>query len=304
MEARSIPEVVLCLYHDDADGRCAAAIVRRALGSAVQLQAMDYQAAVPWEKIESADQLVIVDFSLNLADMQRACRSGRVVWIDHHKSAIEALAVLTDLPGIRSLDEAGCVLTWQYYFPQDRLPLAVQLIGDKDVWRFAHAETAAFSAALFRHNTQPQNDKLWRPLLEDEPQLLAELIEQGKLLHAADLERIRRRVLRDGFEVFFEGHRTLVLNDRGSGYTGEAIRKMGYTIAYCYIDRLQGTDIQTSVTLYSEQVDVAGIAEKYGGGGHAGAAGFAFLRHGGPFPESAQVDFPPSLDAARHDSRG
>jgi len=38
-------------------------------------------------------------------------------------------------------------------------------------------------------------------------------------------------------------------------------------------------------------VDVSVIAKRYGGGGHAGAAGFSFLRGATPFPPSSQVEW-------------
>ena len=285
------PGSVLCLYHDDADGRCAAAIVRRALGKEVQLKPMDYQTPIPWDLIESAQRVVIVDFSLSLANMRRAGESRDLIWIDHHKSALDALAELADLPGLRSLDEAGCVLTWQYYFPDSPLPIAVLLIGDRDIWRFAHEDTAAFGAGIFQRNNQPENSRLWDLLFDDDPVMLAEIIEHGALLHQADLGRIRSRVKRDGFEVLFEGHRTLALNDRGSGHTGELIRKQGYSIAYCYTDRAFDGKIHTTVTLYSGNVDVSLIAQKFGGGGHPGASGFSFKRNGAPFPDGAIVEF-------------
>ena len=45
----------------------------------------------------------------------------------------------------------------------------------------------------------------------------------------------------------------------------------------------------TYVTLYSDTVDVSQVAQKFGGGGHAGAAGFHFPRGDSPFPPDASV---------------
>ena len=45
---------MLCLHHDDADGRCAGAIVRRRFGDAVELREIDYGRPIPWDKIEAA----------------------------------------------------------------------------------------------------------------------------------------------------------------------------------------------------------------------------------------------------------
>jgi oligoribonuclease NrnB/cAMP/cGMP phosphodiesterase (DHH superfamily) len=280
----------VCLYHNDADGRCSAAIIRRALGTGVLMRAMDYGfRAVPWDDLKSAAKVLIVDFALPLEDMQRIKDNSELIWIDHHKSAIEELASLSDLPGLRSMDEAACVLTWQHFFVDQPLPDAVKYIGDRDVWRHAFEETTTFGEGLFQEDTSPANDALWQPLLEGDSELIDKLIAHGKILHRARLKRIWGSVTHEGFEVQFEGHRTLVINNHGSGEMGEYSRQRGYEIAYCYVDRHHEGKLITRVTLFSEQVDVSQIARKFGGGGHAGAAGFSFERVGRPFPPGADV---------------
>ena len=81
----------LCLHHNDTDGRASAAIVRRALGPAVILIEMDYGDPVPWEAIDQASNVVVVDFSLPLEDMKRIADERELTWIDHHKTALEQL---------------------------------------------------------------------------------------------------------------------------------------------------------------------------------------------------------------------
>ncbi len=286
-------DTVICLYHDDPDGRCAAAIVRRALGPQAVLRAVNYGDELPWEELERAARVVIVDFSLPLAEMRRLLEQGELIWIDHHKTALQALAELHDVRGLRSLEQAGCVLTWHYFFPQQPIPAAVRYIGDRDVWRFAYAETGPFSEGLHQEDTDPANDALWRPLLEDDGQLLTRLLERGAVLREARLRAIEREIARRGFEITFEGHRTLAINQRGTGEMGEHIRRLGYEIAYCYFEAPQNGRLVTFVTLYSDQLDVSEIARRFGGGGHPGAAGFSFARREGPFPPEAEVHFPP-----------
>ena len=217
--------------------------------------------------------------------------SAEVIWIDHHKTAIEALADLSDLPGVRDLDEAACVLTWQFFFPDQAIPVAVRYIGDRDVWRFAYEQTAAFGEALFQEHTQPSNDALWTPLLDGDAETVRRLIERGEILHRARMKQVKRLVRRDAFEVLWEGHRTLVINSRGSGELGHAMCQEGYEVAYCYVDRYHNGRVLTKIALFSEAIDVAEIASRFGGGGHPGAAGFSFSRTGDPFPEGTEVTY-------------
>jgi oligoribonuclease NrnB/cAMP/cGMP phosphodiesterase (DHH superfamily) len=279
----------LCIYHDDADGRCGAAIVRRALGLDVILYAMDYGDPVPWEIVERVPQVIITDFSLPREWMMRIMNARRLIWIDHHKTSLEGLSDLEHLPGKREIDQAACVLTWEMFFPDDDLPLAVVYIGDRDVWRHAFPETKYFSEALFQEESDPSNDRLWTRLLNDDRKFVAELVERGRLLYQARINSIEHLIDRHGFEVEFEGYRTLAINGSASGELGEAIRKRGFEIGYCYRESVQNGDLVTFVTLYSEQVDASEIAKRFGGGGHAGAAGFSFKRGTLPFPEDARV---------------
>lgn len=285
-------QVVLCMHHDDADGQCSAAIVRKALGAQVILREMKYDVVpIPWDDITAADKLVIVDFSFSLEHMQRMMNEAEVIWIDHHKTSIERLADLNNLAGIRDLNEAACVLTWKYFFPNRAVPIAVRYIGDRDTWQFAYEQTAAFCEGLYQENTQPSNDALWTPLLDGDDGMVHRLIETGEILYKARMNQIKHRVEQDAFEVQFEGHRALVINSRGSGELGHAICHAGYEIAYCYIDGFRNGRLFTKVTLFSEKIDVAEIASRFGGGGHPGAAGFTFHRTGGPFPEGSHAGF-------------
>jgi oligoribonuclease NrnB/cAMP/cGMP phosphodiesterase (DHH superfamily) len=281
-------DAVLCLYHDDGDGRCSAAIVRRAVGKFVTLQSIDYGDPVPWEKIEQASKVIIVDFSLPKEIMERILAFTTLIWIDHHKTALEDLADLLDLPGKRALDRAACVLAWEFFFPDTPLPRAVAYIGDRDIWKHEFPETRAFNESLFFEDNRPFNDQLWQPLLDDDPTFVSSLIERGEVLYQARKLSIERMIHRQGFEVEFNGYRTLAINGHASGELGESIREKGYEIGYCYQEAEQNGDLMTFVTLYSDQVDVSEIAKKFGGGGHPGAAGFSFRRSDRPFPKESE----------------
>jgi oligoribonuclease NrnB/cAMP/cGMP phosphodiesterase (DHH superfamily) len=289
---RDIQELqTICLHHNDTDGRASAAIVRRALGNDLWLCEMDYGDSIPLERVLTADRIIIVDFSLPKEEMLNLSTYHQLTWIDHHKSSISDLQEVSKTwPGLRDTNEAACVLTWNYFFPDTPLPKAIRLIGDRDIWRWAETDTGAFNEGLYQLDTRPLNDNLWNPLLDDDRRFVATIIENGKVLREARLKEIRRTILRRGFPVYFEGHRTLAINIRGSGDIGQQVRDMGYEIAYCYVDNLHNGEITTFVTLYSDDVDVSVIAERFGGGGHSGAAGFHFQRNASPFPLSVEVE--------------
>ena len=150
-------EVMICFYHADLDGQCAAAIAR---GYEVEVMAEDkswdflevnYNLPFPLEAVAPGEPWMMLDYSLPPDQMLALIeRSAAGTWIDHHRTALEKLEGLSDvhaLRGTRSTAEAGCVLTWQYLFGDDPMPRAVELVGDRDIWRWAFGDETKFFCA-------------------------------------------------------------------------------------------------------------------------------------------------------------
>lgn len=283
----------ICFHHNDPDGQASGAIVRYALGDGLTLLEIDYDGKpIPWDLVEQAEQIIMTDFSLPLADMQRLAEGREFVWIDHHKSAIAKFnRIANNWPGIRDISEAACVLTWRFFFPKRPVPRAILLIGDRDIWRWAEADTGAFNESLYNREYQAGNDAFWRPLLDDDKDTVKRMTAEGKWLREIGLRNMKRLVEARGYEVRFETYRTLVINTSGNGDLGQLGRDQGYEIVYCYVDQMQNGVLTTNVTLFSVKVDVSVIADRYGGGGHAGAAGFSFPRNLTPFPPESNVQW-------------
>ncbi len=283
----------ICFHHNDPDGHASGAIVKYALGEAVALVESDYDGTpIPWDLVANAEQVIVTDFSFPLDDMQRLAEGREMVWIDHHKSAMEEFAgIADDWAGIRDIGEAACVLTWQYFFPERKVPRAIVLIGDRDIWRWAEKDTGAFGASLYHQDHHANRAEFWKPLLEDDEKVLEKMIAEGAWLREISLKEVDALMEARSYEVAFEGYRTLVINRRGTGDIGNYGRERGYDLVYAYVDSMQAEGLTTSVTLYSNKVDVSVIATRYGGGGHAGAAGFSFLRRETPFPAGAEVSW-------------
>lgn len=275
---------IACLYHTDHDGECAAAIVYRALPDVTCLP-VNYNLPLPWEAMESANSVAIVDFSLQPDDwrrlLERPFAMDDVTWIDHHVTAIEASKgqPWELLPGRRDTRLAACRIAWHYFNTGQALPLAVELIGDRDTWRFEHGDdTRQFHAALMvAVDTRPYSAH-WDDLLHGNSAAsasgqVAAWLGVGRLVMAktaiADAERIRDW----GFEVIFQGWRCLAYNGQAGSEAFAAFAE-GYELLLPH--RWDGT--QWTVSLYrgpaAPEADCQAIAKAYGGGGHPGAAGF------------------------------
>ena len=79
-----------CFYHEsDFDGQCSAAIVRYAFPDC-QPMPITHGDSFPFDAIQTGETIYMVDFCLPIDLMVRLSQLSEFIWIDHHKSAIEA----------------------------------------------------------------------------------------------------------------------------------------------------------------------------------------------------------------------
>lgn len=154
----------ICFYHKaDLDGVCSGAIVKHFVPEC-EMRGIDYGDDFPWDEVipdldaesQGFDETFVtetcstvpfrtvymVDFSLPVDDMKRLAQASKLIWIDHHKTAIDSLEAL-DLRGYYCEGFGACELAYVFFMAQDetdkfddssRVPEAVRLLGRYDVW--------------------------------------------------------------------------------------------------------------------------------------------------------------------------
>lgn len=266
---------MICYYHDDLDGKCSAAIVRRRYpNESISFIPMQYGWKIDNRQITRGETIYIVDFSFKPEVMEEIFKiTSYVIWIDHHKTAME-YKYPRNVDGIRRTDSAACKLTWEYCFPDIEIPSAVKLLSDYDNWNMKFVPWCKeFHEGMKAEDSKPKS-KLWKELfgiqLTSERKVV-EICNTGRKFKKYRDIYCREIRQRNGYEVDFEGHRCYVLNLQGFGSQGFGILFYNYDLCISYI--FDG--VYYIVSLYSDKkTDVSKIAKKYGGGGHAGAAGF------------------------------
>jgi oligoribonuclease NrnB/cAMP/cGMP phosphodiesterase (DHH superfamily) len=275
---------ILIYHHDDNDGCCAAAIAGNSYGRNefdIKFVAINY-GKESWseDEIKAAEKVWLVDFTSDKMDEFVKVCGSKLIWIDHHKTAVEKFPNLwnsSSIPGIRSLGNAACVLTWEFTHPEDiSSPVAVAYIGDKDMWRFEYPETRAFTAG-FNLMVKTPDDILWDVLLGPEYEdTVHNMISIGELLLKAQNYKLQKAFDR-GVDCTFHNWKARLVNTTGSiSELGEFIyRKPEYDIAIMW----QAVEDMVVFSLRSDSSspnspDCAEIAQQYGGGGHRNAAGF------------------------------
>ncbi len=196
----------------------------------------------------------------------------KVIIIDHHITAQEAVNLVPD--HVFDINHSGAVLAWQYFFPDQKVPKLLLHIEDRDLWKFNLENTKEITAFLALYDF---DFKLWDEFATNMEDLekAKKYIEEGKVIL-----RYESALLKDAIEdrselVEFEGYKVLAINYPHflASDLGHAFVKKNPPIGIIWCEK-RGI---ITVSLRSNGiVDVAAIAQKYGGGGHKAAAGFSF----------------------------
>lgn len=224
----------------------------------------------------------------------------RLIWIDHHKSAIESHP--KDIPGYRIDGVAACRLAWQWFTMVDgntregdvgnsvraagvlpmiqdfknrqvNEPLAVRLAGEYDIW-----DKRDPNAELFQHGLKSEElySTAWDDMLDvNGGGTVTRLLNQGRALQFARANEYRDVITQQGFDLQFEGLTFLACNSHEldirshlfeAGIKPHHDALLGFTFT--------GQDWRISFYHIDgkKDRDILSIAKKYGGG-HAGACG-------------------------------
>lgn len=264
---------MICIHHNDLDGKCSAAIISRAYEHAPLLFIeMDYASVLDFKKIKSLEKVIIVDFSLKPEVMNELLEITKdITWIDHHVTARDY--PYQDLKGLRNFNDkemSGCELTWLYFFPTKAMPHAVQLIGDYDKWALKMPQSKVFYEGMQLEDAEPIA-YIWNELLDTGYYKKVDLIiEAGKVAIKYRDNYCAGLCKSFGYETEIDGHKAYACNQFMFGSAGFGKRFEKYPLCLAYVHDGK----QFTISLYSTSIDVSVIAKAHGGGGHKGAAGF------------------------------
>lgn len=286
---------MVVFHHNDNDGRCAAAIVRRWVrgGGAPKSERllfveMGYNYPVSFDMVQAGEVVYVLDFHFKPEDMKLLrAKAKEVVWCDHHASCKDFDYAKESLPGKRDFSDkglSGCELTWQHLYITE-LPLFVKVLGDYDAWRLQlKPDCFEFYEGLKLENAAPDSP-VWSRLFGDIDAYGREILVLDPRATLDEYDRIRGNgrmalLYRNaycadmckvyGYEAKIDGILTFVCNIYRFGSQGFGVRFSEYPICAAYVH----DGAKFIVSLYSEVMDVSVIAAKFGGGGHKGAAGF------------------------------
>lgn len=249
--------------------------------------------------------VLIVDFSYKrpmLVDMARDARA--IVVLDHHKTAredLEALPLLLlaedsdgkdcriedvdrQIEEVRDageprilchfdMERSGARLAWDFCHPGKPAPDLISYIEDRDLWRFDHPETRAFSLWLRSH---PYDFATWSRIADQLEEDRDDIMLQAAAIEAFYDQKVAEIVRTAQWRPI--NNITVPVANCTWAFASDVAHELlkahpAAPFAATYYDRGDGSRTY-SLRSEDKREDVSAIAKRYGGGGHRNAAGF------------------------------
>jgi uncharacterized protein len=252
----------------DGSGSALAAYLR--FGDAAEYRFARYDDPAPPDADLAGRDVYVIDFSYSRAELERmlaAARSLRV--LDHHKSARDALAGFAAAEF--DMNRSGAVMAYEHFFPSTPVPPLFLDLQDRDLWRWQRAMSREINLALEARGFM-RDFRIAAPLVASWAAHAAALASEGATILAYITPQVAaaadRAVMRklDGIDC------ATVASSVLPSEIGEELMRRGHALVaiYSVLD-----DGRFSFNLRSAPPhDCAAIATRFGGGGHAQAAGF------------------------------
>jgi uncharacterized protein len=291
------PDVMI--YHANcADGFGAAWAAWQKWGDSVEFIPASYGQSPP---DVLGKHVLIGDFSYKADGLASLKGAASVVILDHHETARDDLAAyqrFADKPerfkidvvasmaedlrrggylpinAMFDMNRSGARLVWDFCFPDTEAPVLIQLIEDRDLWRFRLHHTKTFGVWL---RCEPFDFARWDQIANDlekhdeHLRILAEGTAMQRFMDqkVAEIAALARWGNIGGFDVPVCNCPPMFSSEVGH-YLLQKYPEAPF--AACYSD--QGKARGWSLRSADDRQSVSEVAKKFGGGGHRNAAGF------------------------------
>ena len=214
----------------------------------------------------------ILDFSFSAEILSAIdAQAAKLVMLDHHKSAAEALTGFACRCGVVHFDmhKSGARLAWEFFHPAAPVPALVRYIEDRDLWTWHYPESAGYLAAL---DMEPLDFARWAEIAAFTPAQTDEFMHRGQAMDEK-FSKLAADIAESAQPLVFNGQSGLMVNAPGVFHSliGNLLSAKSMTFALMWT---VGKDGMVKIGLRSQRnYDCIPLAQSLGGGGHAQACG-------------------------------
>lgn len=214
----------------------------------------------------------IVDFSYSrpiLEEMYEVADS--LVVLDHHKTAQDSLEGLDYCHF--DMSHSGAYLAWSYLFGEDNVPLLIQYIEDRDLWKWNLKSAEEILSAI---DSYPKSFQTWDQLDTQLDRLGSETwfslyLEGSAILRYKNCLIQSIKAKEHKVRICGEEIRAVNAPFFQSEIANQLAEGKPYAAAYYF----NGERYIFSLRSKETGKDVSEIAKRFGGGGHKRASGFS-----------------------------
>lgn len=220
-------------------------------------------------------EVYMVDFSYSKESFRIVEeKAKKFVVIDHHSSAEADVRSVKE--HVFKLEHSGAYLTWEYFFPEKPVPLAIQYLSAGDIGAF---NTMKDQDLLDLYITSiPLTFENYSKLVLDfsSDESLKEVLKIATILSS-----YQAKILDTCFSsihyVVFEGYTIPAVNATlPISETSKLLQRIYTELDVPFALRYRYDDGEWKCSLRGKgDIDLSLLALKYGGGGHKGSAGFS-----------------------------
>lgn len=247
--------------------------------------------------------IIIIDVAYKTSILEIIFKNAKtVVFIDHHVSIKSDVGELhekynknNNITIIYNDEHCASLLTWQYFFKNQKKPLFLKYINDQDTGKWDYPKTKQFIIALkiyHKINTKKSTIDSWRLLLDKS--YVRKLVKIGKYMKEYNDYIIESNVTKHTLKRFpsqkvYEMNPD-IFNKLGQysvaiycGHNCPSITELGTAalkvlthIDFCILWVYNLNSKKYILSVRSRTIDVSNICKIFNGGGHKLAGAFSF----------------------------
>jgi oligoribonuclease NrnB/cAMP/cGMP phosphodiesterase (DHH superfamily) len=228
--------------------------------------------------------ILFIDYAPTKGQYLIAKELAKEIYIlDHHKTNEAEYKDKENT--VFDMNKSGVGLAWDFFFPNQEMPVYLQMVQERDLWKFTIPNTREFTNGLyFSAGEDLDNYTLVMDSIYQNPSTMQDYVKIGTAIENNKQEKIKKMVEYNKNNVYtYNGFRCGIINcdyDLASdlGNAMMLTNNFDFVVLWRY-DHPKELYILSFRSTEKSNFDVSELAKSLGGGGHFCAAGASIKEH-------------------------